>query len=273
MLNFRSSTCLGLLVLLLAAGCVPATRYEEAQTALTAERSAHRQTLSRAYHLQRQLGDAHTAAQAQQKRLQEHEERLAATNLENKLTGTARDNALGTVEQLRGELARAGEHMRAFSQEKQDLVKALTAATTRAESSSEGSQLTTERANMVRDVALAFHDKLAAGSYELTFVDGRPILLVPLATVMTGNQLSAGGQELARKLSEFMALHSEARLGLSIAGPDAQGGARMKQLREQLTARGLSEQHATFDEAAAAAAPGEQAAAASQLRIEFSRTS
>ncbi len=272
MLNSWRVTCLGMLSgLLLVAGCVPATRYEEAQSALNAERTAHRRTLSRAYHLQRQLADAHTAATAATKRLEEHEQKLAAVNLDAKLAGSARDNAVGTVEQLRSELARAGDHLRVFSQEKQELVKALAAATARSESGAENAQLTSERAHMVRDISLTFHDKLASGSYELTFGDGRPVLLVPLSAVMSGDQLSTGGQELVRKLGEFLALHAEARLVVSLEGPDAGSPARIKQLREQLTSRGLSAQHVTFNETGAAA--GEKTAGTGQLRIEFQRAS
>ncbi|HEY6555790.1 MAG TPA: hypothetical protein VI072_00900 [Polyangiaceae bacterium] len=253
---------------LLLAGCVPATRYEEAQSALGAERTAHRRTLSRAYHLQRQLADTHAVATAHAKRLEEHEQKLAATNLDAKLAGSARDNAMGTVEQLRSELARAGDHLRAFSQEKQELVKALAAATARSENTSESAQLTADRANLVRDISLTFHDKLAAGSYELTFGDGRPVLLVPMSAVLNGDQLSPGGQELVRKLGEFLALHADAKLVVSVDGADS---ARVKQLREQLTSRGLSAQHVTFNEATAAT--GEKTAGASQLRVEFQRTS
>ena len=272
MLNSWRVTCFAVLSgLLLVSGCVPASRYEEAQSALHAERGAHRRTLSRAYHLQRQLADAHAAATAASKRLEEHEQKLAAVNLDAKLAGNARDNAMGTVEQLRSELARAGDHLRAFSQEKQDLVKALAAATARTETASDGAQLSTERAHVVRDIALTFHDKLSTGSYELTFADGRPVLLVPLSAVQSGDQLSTGGQELVRKLGEFLALHADARLVVSVDGPEPGSAARVKQLREQLTARGLSAQHVTFNEAGAAAS--EKTATTSQLRIEFQRAS
>jgi hypothetical protein len=243
-------------------GCVPATHYERTKTALQHEQAISRQAAARIGELQQKLDEARAQAEAQEQRLLEQEKKLAASSLDNELAATARDNALGVVDQLRGGLSRAGEHLRAFSDQKQELSKALA----QREAGVEG-RGAPETASLIRDIALAFHQQLSLGRYELVSAESRPVLVVPLAD---GDELEKLEQELASLLSQFMMLHPEARLALSVDGvnPDA-ARARGQEVYKRLIQKGISADRLTSTDGVFAEPRAGQKPTLNVLKLQF----
>lgn len=269
MLN-QSRSRLGLFgILVLTASCVPIPRYEQTQSALNRAQADQRAAEQRNQELERRLTAAEADAHEQRERLREHESQLAASHLDTELAANARDNAVGMVEQLRGELERAGGHLRAFSDQKQELSKALAVAEARSSSAAEGGQLGSETAILMRDAALAFHSALASGTYELVFSENKPVLLVPAAGILNREELNANGQELVRNLGQFAALHPNLRLGLKFEGTAADlARGRIRVLSERLVAAGIPQQRLLMPESGPES-PASGGQIPSLLRIEL----
>src|SRR5690606_21303610 len=116
---------LGALLLASLAGCVPVTRLEEAQSVAEVEAESRRRAAialaaerERAAKLEASLAEREAALQEQQRLLDE--QRLATS-----ITEKERDESAVLVEQLRGELSRAGDHLRAYSEQKAELEREL----------------------------------------------------------------------------------------------------------------------------------------------------
>ncbi len=119
-------------------GCVPATSYEQANSAAEVEREGHRRSAEK-------LTAAETALEAEkaekeallaekkalQDKLLSEEERLARTSLEVETATKAQEEQTELVTQLRGELARVGEHIKVYRDDKDDLAAKLSAAEAR----------------------------------------------------------------------------------------------------------------------------------------------
>lgn len=262
----RGAAFLAVALLGFASACVPATRYEEAKTALQSEQNDNRLTHARAAELEHALQEAQATIRAEEQRLDDHEKQLADSNLDAEQVASARDNALGMVEQLRGELARASDHLRAYSAEKDELSKALAAAAANHPKAVEVN-LTASNASIIRDVTLAFHEDLSAGRYELAFADGRAVLVLPPTSVASGRHADKRAKELVRHLAEFLALHTDVRLFLTAERGNQKIAAKeLGLLREHLLSAGVAADRVQVPEAPAPTTPAEGPAL---LRVQF----
>ncbi len=61
---------------------------------------------------------------------------MSESKLESSVVAKERDEATGLVDQLRGELARVGDNLRSYAEQKADLEKSLQAAQARSSNSS-----------------------------------------------------------------------------------------------------------------------------------------
>ncbi len=109
-------------------GCVPAVQYEEAQSAAEVEREGHRRAAQRLYAAEQELAKLKAEHEQLKARLAEKDQTLAAVELDVQRAAKQRDEHAELVTQLRGELARVGDHLRAFSVEKDGLNQRLDAA-------------------------------------------------------------------------------------------------------------------------------------------------
>lgn len=109
-------------------GCVPATSYEQANSAAEVEREGHRRTAEKMKVMERELEQerAEKAAIAAQKaelekQLAAGENELAQISLEKETSTKASEQQAELVTQLRGELARVGSHLKEYEGDKQSL--------------------------------------------------------------------------------------------------------------------------------------------------------
>jgi len=161
------------------ASCVPAKNYEEARSAAETEFGAHGKTRSR-------LEAAHQRIRALEQTLAERERALetgassvAAAKLESIVVGKDKEAALELVEQLRSELARTGNHLVAFSDEKRTLAQALVFAEERVRSIEAAEKNLGELIATARDLAIAVGPEMKESGIELGARDGQIVLGLP----------------------------------------------------------------------------------------------
>ncbi len=119
-------------------GCVPSTQYEQATSAAEVEREGHRRAAERLAAAEAALKKAQTEREALladkktlEASLQKDEHQLAQASLDIETTQKQREQEQLLVTQLRGELARIGEHIKTYQDEKGDLESRLQEAEAR----------------------------------------------------------------------------------------------------------------------------------------------
>ncbi|MEZ4226593.1 MAG: hypothetical protein R3B13_36940 [Polyangiaceae bacterium] len=201
------------LLLPLLAGCVvPQTRYEEARSAISVEQEAHRSTLEQLSKVSNDLAKAEQALRTREQRLEEREQKIAEVSLAESVAVQEKESATDLVEQLRGELSRVADHLRAFADDKQRLGDALKAMTERAERLAAAEQSVATRAGLVRDLSLALHQPLTLGSLELGTHEGRVELLIPRDEL--GEKPGAAANQSFVALNRLASLRKELRFEL-----------------------------------------------------------
>lgn len=113
-------------------GCVPATAYEQAASAADVEREGHRRAQERLVAAQQEL-DSLRSEQARlqhekaelSRRLKEEQSQLAQASLDVETGRKETEQQEELVTQLRGELARVGEHIKSYAGQKSDLEQQL----------------------------------------------------------------------------------------------------------------------------------------------------
>jgi hypothetical protein len=259
---------LSLAALCWTSGCVSQSTYEEAQSAADVEREAHRRVQARLQEVEQELSALQSDLERRESALDEQERRLAEADLHLKLAHRERDERGVLVDQLRGELARVGDHLRVFSEEKQRLAQELS---TREDSVRDIARLR-RLVGVVRDLTLLESRAIHSGMIELTSDGQHPLVRVPLATLAPGGKLGSDGLALAKSLASLAKLHPEASFVVSEraqadqALPDA---LVLRRVAEALTDQGIPAARVTLDVAEAApkrARQGTSASGRSQAR-------
>jgi hypothetical protein len=235
---------LGLPVAFASAGCfVPATRYEEARSALLVEQEAHRRTQARLVAVSRDHDKLDAQLGEREKRIHQLEIDLAEARLGSEIAASERKFAVELVEQLRGELGRTGDHLRVFADDKRKLAAALEAAELRAKRLEQCEQTATDNALIVRDTALALHEPIANGELELVLLDGKAALRIA-SSELVGETPEPLGQRVLATLARVALAHPDARLEIREEGATGTDGevatARVKRVADRLGAHGLS---------------------------------
>lgn len=192
-----------LLVLGVFSGCVPATRFEEAQSASQVEAEAHRRAEQQLLELKAENAQLRAQMQAQGHTLDEREQALSQAELDSSLQGKQRQDAEGMIEQLRGELARVGGHLQAYHDDKQKLETALDAESERAR----------ELSRLARDAALSLGEPLAVGEYGLDAERERIVVRAPREKVLAEDgtvRPEAAG--LLKAVARVLKLHPKSKL-------------------------------------------------------------
>ena len=245
---------LSLAALCWSSACVSQSTYEEAQSAADVEREAHRRARVRLHAVEQELTALRADLERRESALAEQERRLAEADLHLKLAHQERDESGVLVDQLRGELARVGDHLRVFSEEKQRLAEELRAA----EESVRNIARLKRVINVVRDLTLLESRSIHAGVVELTSDGQHPVLRVPLATLAPGGKLGADGLALVKSLASLAKLHPEASFIVSERAADGRAlpdALVLRRVSEALTAQGVPAERVTLDVAEAAPEP------------------
>lgn len=116
-------------------GCVPATSYEQAKSAAEVEREGHRRAAERLRLSEEEMkrvsaeNEALLAIKADlEAQLSKEESELAQTSMDMESVKKDREQQADLVTQLRGELARIGDHLKVYQGDKATLEEKLKAA-------------------------------------------------------------------------------------------------------------------------------------------------
>jgi flagellar motor protein MotB len=235
--------------------CVPALQYEEATSAAEVQAEAHRRVSLQLQAAEAKLRRLEMDLQAERARADARDQSLAQEKLERSQIVKERDDAALLLEQLRSDLARAGDSMRAYAEDNARLEKE------RAERQAQGSRA--ELAGLTQELERAISAARLESGVRLSERDGGVALRIeadavfePASTALRsgfGALLDAASSLTAArpKLSLRMrALESDAAL------PAALGRERRDRLNQALGNRGLSDRiEWQADEVKAAGAP------------------
>lgn len=192
-----------LLLLGLFSGCVPATRFEEAQSAAQVETEGRKRSEQEVQALQAENAQLRAQMQQSAQALDEREQALSQAQLDSSTLGKQRQDAEGMVEQLRGELQRVGGHLQAFNDDKHKLEAAL------ADDAARGRELS----SLSRDVALALPEPLATGEYTLDPEQSAIVLRLPRAKLLNADgSVKPEAEPVLKAVTRVLQAHKTAKL-------------------------------------------------------------
>lgn len=219
-----------LLVLGVFSGCVPVTRFEEAQSAAQVEMEGRRRAEYQVGELKAENGQLLARMQQQSQALDDREQALSQAQLDSSTLGKEREEAAGMVEQLRGELARVGGHLQTFHDDQQKLEAAL------ATEASRGRELS----RLSRDATLSLSEPIATGEYTLDPEQGALVLRVPRARVLADDaSVKPDAEPLLKAVARLMQLHKQVKLRVEDSSAAADPIATSR-LVEALTQHGVA---------------------------------
>jgi len=150
-----------------------------------------------------------------------------------------RDEATGLVDQLRGELARVGDNLRSYAEQKADLEKSLQAAQARKLELERNEAHTVAIARLTRDLTSALGDRVTSGDLTIDVRDGRVLLSAPPELWFNDDgTLRAGMDGALSAVSRVLTLHSASALELALPTTDAEK--RGPALLSALSSRGVA---------------------------------
>ena len=241
----------------LLVGCfVPQNRYDEAVTRLREERAAHKADTDDLGRAKAELGRLNETLGSREQSLTAREGELSQVKLDSDRVSTERDDAVVLVEQLRGELARVGNNLREFSEQKQELEAALAEADLRAKRLDQAEKSVEAKVLLVRDVSFALGDAVSKGIASVTVVDGKPAVRLDAAEVFSGKGggLSSASVAVFEHLGTTIAERKGARLELGDRSTDSVSP-EDRIVRLQRVADVLSRQKVGLDRIGFAVAP------------------
>jgi hypothetical protein len=239
-------------------GCVPITRFEEAQSAAQVEMAGRHRAEQRAEQLEAENAQLRAGERQKAAALDERNDALAQAELDKTTQGKERADAEGIVEQLRGELARVGGHLQSYHAEKQKLEASLEAEAAR------GRALV----QLTRDVALMLGEPLSTGEYSLDAEQRHVVLRVPRSKILAEDgSVKAEADALLKTVARVLQLHPTSKLRIEDTSAPTDPTATSR----WLTALARHSVPADRFELAAAAGPGSPpAAVAPELVLGFS---
>jgi len=254
-----------LLLLGVFSGCVPVTRFEEAQSAGQVELEGRRRAEYQVAQLQAENQQLRTQAEQAARALDEREQALSQAELDSLTQGKQREQAEGLVEQLRGELARVGGHLQTFHDDKAKAEASLGVEATRGRS----------LARLTRDLALALAEPVATGEYVLDAEQGAVVLRVPRDKLLAeGGGVKPEAEPLLKAVSRIMQLHKQTKLRVedaSAVGDAVAVSQLVTALGEHAIGPDRFQPLAADEPAAASAAPAAFGAAVSAPGVEPAR--
>ena len=238
-----------LLVLGLLSGCVPATQFEETQSAAQVEMEGRRRSEYQVSQLKTENAELRAQMQKQSQVLDDRDQALSQAQLDSSNLGKQREDAQGMVEQLRGELARVGGHLQTFHDDQQKLQAALASEAARGRALS----------RLTRDVALSMAEPIATGEYTLDAEQSSVVLRVPRDNLLNDDgSVKPDTEPLLKNVVRLMQLHKQAKLRVEDSAHEGDAIA-VSRLVAALTERAVGAERfeplAVKPDAAAGAAP------------------
>jgi hypothetical protein len=223
--------------------CVPSKSYDEARTAAEAEFAAHGRTRARLEAAHERIRTLEQSLAERERALETGESSVAAAKLETVVATKDREAAMELVDQLRSELARTGNHLVAFSDEKRDLARALLLAEERVKSIETAEKNIDELVATARDLAGAIGAGAEEEGVELGARDGRIVLAIPAAKLFAegSGALVVDAAPLLAAVSKVANAHPRVRVVLSEPEADELAPARVTRLGQALVERGVPE--------------------------------
>jgi hypothetical protein len=228
-------------------GCVAAKHYDEARSVAESEMAGHSRTrerlenaLARLEGLEKQLAEKESALSELQKQREAGESLVAASKLETTVAVTEKRAAGELVEQLRAELARTGDHLRAYAGEKRSIEQALLAAEERLRNADVATKRLTEMVAVARDLAVGLGTELASGEASLSARNGALVIGAEPEKLFTPEQpaLSPDSDHLVATVAKVAAAHPSYRVELRGLSRDTTGHARLESFRNALVDKG-----------------------------------
>jgi hypothetical protein len=253
----------------LFAACVPATRYEEAKSASEVEAAGRKRAEAELVRTRAELDAVGAELNQRAQKLAESEQSVSESKLENTVAVKERDEATGLVDQLRGELARVGDNLRAYAQQKAELEKALEAAQARKLELERSEAHTVAIARLTRDLTSLLGDRVTSGDVLLDVRAGHVVLsAAPELWFNDDRTLRAGMDGVLGAVSRVLALHTDSALELNLPSVDADP--RGPALLRALGSRGVDASRIKLSSAAIAPRPEGPAKAAAVVELSFS---
>ncbi|HKO49990.1 MAG TPA: hypothetical protein VJV79_19805 [Polyangiaceae bacterium] len=219
--------------------CVPATHYEEAKSASEVELAARQRAEAELLATRSKLDAATAELNQREQKLAETEQSVSESKLENSVAVKERDEATGLVDQLRGELARVGDNLRSYAEQKAELEKSLHAAQTRKLELERIEAKTVAIARLTRDLTSTLGDRVTSGELTLDVRDGRVLLSAPPELWFNDDgTLRAGMDDALSAVSRVLKLYSASALELGLPTTDAEK--RGPALLSALSSRGVA---------------------------------
>lgn len=244
----------------LFSACVPATQYEEAKSASEVELAARQRAEVELSATRTKLEAALAELNQREQKLAETEQSVSESKLESSVVAKERDEATGLVDQLRGELARVGDNLRSYAEQKADLEKSLQAAQARKLELERNEAQTVAIARLTRDLTSALGDRVTSGDMTVDVRDGRVCLsAAPELWFNDDGTLRAGMDGALSAVSRVLSLHAASALELNVPVTDAEK--RGPALLSALGSRGVAASRMKLGAGAARAAANGDAAA------------
>ena len=223
----------------LFSACVPAAQYEEAKSASEVELAARQRAEAELVATRSKLDAAGTELNQRDQKLAETEQSVSESKFESSVALKERDEATGLVDQLRGELARVGDNLRSYAEQKADLEKSLQAAQARKLELERNEAQTVAIARLTRDLTSALGERVTRGELTIDVRDGRVLLSAPPELWFNDDgTLRAGMDDVLTALSRVLSLHSASALELALPVSDAEK--RGPALLGALSSRGVA---------------------------------
>ena len=237
LVRFASVLALGLGV----TSCVPAKSYDEARTAAESEFTAHGRTRTRLEAAHERIRVLEKTLAERERALESGESMVAETKLENIVVGKDKEAALALVEQLRSELARTGNHLAAYSNEKRNLAQALLMAEERVRAIEAAEKNMAELVATARDLSLAFGPGMQENGIEVGAKGGDIVLSVPAAKLFAENSdsLVVDAASVLGAVSRVSGEHPTLRVALRAPDKTPLADQRISRLGAALRDRGV----------------------------------
>jgi hypothetical protein len=221
--------------------CVPAKSYDEARTAAETEFTAHGRTRSRLEAAHERIRTLEQTLADRERALESGESAVAEAKLETVVTSKDKEAAILLVEQLRSELARTGNHLAVYSDEKRQLAQALILAEERVRAIEAAEKNLGELVATARDLGLVLGPELEKNGITVGADKGEIVLYVPAGKLFAENSdsLVVDAAPVLGAVSRVATDHPKVRVGLRAPDKASLSDQRIQRLGAALRDRGI----------------------------------
>jgi outer membrane protein OmpA-like peptidoglycan-associated protein len=223
-------------------GCVSARHYEEARSVAESETAAHGRTRARLESAVQRIHTLEAELARKEKSIADSESAAAQSKLDTTVAQKEREAAAMLVDQLRSELARAGDHLSSSSREKRDLQQALLLAEQRMLGIELAGKNLGELVAVTRDLALLLEPELEKAELALGAKDGQIVIETDADRLFApnGDALVAGAAPVLAAVGKASSAHPTLRVIVREPPCAPLAAARAKSLGDALRERGVA---------------------------------